>query len=395
LISVRITSNLRREMTSRAIVLDNGSGVMKVGLSGNNLPTGFFPTLIGRPEKAGLLPSMGQKDDYVGLEAFLKKGVLDLNYPMNHGIVTNWEDMERIWHHAFYYILRVPPEEHPLLLTEAPLNPRSNRELMAETMFETFYSPKLYVIIQPALALYSSGYTSGLVVDSGDGLTISVPFFEGSCIVPAMQRLEVGGRDISAYLSNLLSERGYSFSSSCSSSSASTAGFELVRELKENMLEFADTEANGSLSSQFMKHLEEETYTLPDGSQVKIGNERARAAEALFSPDLLGVESDGIHKMAHTSMMKCGVDIRKFLYGNILLSGGSTTSKGFVTRFRNSVTSLLPSTLSINVNAPHDRIHSVWIGGSILACLSTFQQMYISRKEYDEVGSSIVSKKCL
>jgi len=220
-------------------------------------------------------------------------------------------------------------------------------------------------------------------------------FFEGACIVPAMQRLDVGGRDITSYLSSLLSEKGYSFASSTSSSSSSSAGFELVRELKESMLEFAENEASASPSSAHMRHVEEETYTLPDGNPVKVGSERFRAAEALFSPDLLGVESEGVHKMAYSSMMKCGVDIRKYLYSNILLSGGTTTTRGFTNRFHNSVSSLLPSTLSINVNSPHDRIHSVWIGGSILASLSTFQQMYITRKEYDEVGSSVVSKKCL
>jgi len=278
------------------------------------------------------------------------------------------------------------------------LNPRSNRELMAETMFETFYSPKLYVIIQPALALYSSGFTSGLVIDSGDGLTFSVPFFEGAAIVPAMQRLEVGGRDLTAHLSNLLSERGYSFSSSSSSSSSvSSAGFELVRELKESLLAVAENEANGAANSLFLRHTEDERYMLPDGNSVVVGAERFRAAEALFSPDLLGVEADGIHKMAYTSIMKCGVDIRKFLYSNIQLAGGTTMTRGFEARFNNSVSGLLPSTLQslIHINAPHDRNFSVWIGGSILASLSTFQQMYITRKEYDEVGSSVVSKKCL
>jgi len=366
-----------------AIILDNGSGMMKCGLAGNNLPTAVFPTLLGRPEKAGLLAGMGQKDDYVGVEAQLKKGVLELHFPMEHGIVTNWEDMERIWHHAFYQALRVAPEEHPLLLTEAPLNPRANRELMAETMFETFYSPKLYVIIQSVLSLYSSGYTSGLVIDSGDGLTFSVPFFEGAAILPAIRRLELGGRDLTSYLRKLMAEKGYSFSSS--------AGFDLVREIKERLGEVAY-----DFAEQMRKpssHMEE-SYTLPDGQEIRLGAERFRCPEALFDPGLLGVEADGIHKMAHNSIVKCGVDVRKFLYSNILLAGGSTTFPGFTKRFTKSIEEVLPSTMNVTVNSPADRIYSVFIGGSILASLSTFQQMWITRKEYDEVGSSVVSKKC-
>jgi len=366
-----------------AIVIDNGSGLMKAGLAGNNNPTAVFPTIVGAPEKAGLCSGMGQKDDYVGLEAVLKKGVLSLNYPMDHAVVTSWPQMERIWHHTFYHALRLPPEEHPLLLTDAPLNPRANREEMAEVMFETFYVPKLYVIIQSVLALYCSGQTSGLVIDSGDGLTFAVPFFEGAAILPAIRRLEIGGRDLTSYLVKLLAEKGYSFSNS--------AGFEIVRDIKEKL---------GALALDFSEVLRspkqelEESYTLPDGHVIKIDQERYRCAEALFDPDQLGVEADGIHRMALSSIQRCGVDVRKYLYNNILLSGGTTTFSGFEKRFTHSLQSILPSTTSITVNSPNNRNYSVWIGGSVLASLNTFQQMWIDRKLYDEEGRGVVSKKC-
>jgi len=330
---------------------------------------------------------MGQKDDYVGAEAQLKKGVLDLNFPVVHGVITNQDDMTRVWHHAFYHALKVAPEEHPLLLTEAPLNPRSNREFMAETMFETFYCPKLYVIIQSVLALYSSGYTSGLVVDSGDGLTFSIPIFEGAAITPAIRRLELGGRDLTTYLMKLISEKGYTLGTN-------SAGLDRAREIKERIGAVAyDFEAEMRAPSSQL----EESYILPDGQEIKLGAERFKCPEAIFNPDLLGLEADGIDKMCISSIMKCGVDVRRNLYENILLCGGTTTFKGFVPRFEKSIRNLLPKTLgsaSIRVNAPSNRLYSVWIGGSILASLSTFQQMWITRKEYDEVGSIVVSKKC-
>merc|ERR1712152_56248 len=263
-----------------------------------------------------------------------KRGILTLKYPIEHGIVTNWDDMEKIWHHTFYNELRVAPEEHPVLLTEAPLNPKANREKMTQIMFETFNTPAMYVNIQAVLSLYASGRTTGIVMDSGDGVTHTVPIYEGYALPHAISRLD---------------------------------------------LDFDQEMENAASSSSL-----EKSYELPDGQVISIANERFRCPEALFQPALLGMESCGIHETTYNSIMKCDVDIRKDLYANTVMSGGTTMYPGIADRMQKEITALAPSPIKIKIIAPPERKYSVWIGGSILASLSTFQQMWISKQEYDE-----------
>ncbi|ESK86709.1 actin [Moniliophthora roreri MCA 2997] len=354
-------------------------------LAGDDAPRVVFPSVVGIPRRQGGTIGTRNRDSFVGDEAHAKRGILSLRYPIEHGIVTNWVYMEKIWHHTFYNELRVAPEEHPILLTEAPLNPKANREKMSQIMLETFNAPAFFVQTQAVLSLYASKRTTGVVIDSGDGATHIVPIYEGFALPHTIMRVDIAGLDLTHFLMKNLAERGYQFT---------TSDEHVVRDIKEKSCYVAlnfEEEMNKALQSS----VSEKRYELPDGRIITIENEQFLTPEALFQPHIMGLDRAGLHYTVYNSITKCDLDIRRDLYANLVLSGGTTLYPGFADRIQRELVDLVHSGgTKIQVVAPPERQYSAWIGGSISASLSTFQNLWIMKQEYDEFGPGIVHRKC-
>ncbi|XP_060611901.2 actin-3-like [Anolis sagrei] len=355
----------------------NDCRTCKAGFAGHDYPSVVFPSVVGRSNGA-------EKDFFVGTEAQTKRDILTLEYPVENGYVINWDNMEKIWHHTFYNELQVAPEEHPVLLTERPLNFKQSQEKMTQIMFETFNTPAMYVAIQPVLSLYASSRTTGVVLNIRNNYGEIVPIHEGRILPRSLFRFFMCGQDLTDYLLKLLMERGYSFTSE--------ARRGIVRDIKEKLcyvaLDFDQEMATAASSSSL-----EKSYEMPDGKVITIGNERFRCPEALFQPLLMEQETGGTHGGLWETIRHCDIDLRPYLYANTVLAGGSTMFPGFVERMHSEMTAVAPKNMKINIIDPPEHKNSVWIGGSRLASLSTFRHMCISKEEYDEAGPSIVRRK--
>ncbi|XP_076971516.1 actin, alpha skeletal muscle 2-like [Tamandua tetradactyla] len=370
-------------MENTPLVCDYGSGFSKVGYAGMEAPQAVFSTVLGKLRHDKVLVGMEEKDWFIGAEVQKNREKLNLEYPISRANITNWDHMEKIWHHSFYQVLRVAPEWHPLMVAEPPLHPTTSKERVNQIMFETFNVPALYLANQGVLSLYSSGQTSGTTIESGEGMTYLVPTFEGCPLHQSIVQMDVAGQDLTLYLLQLLAESGHSF--------MGTGDREFVQDMKEKCcyvaLDFDKEKVKAESPSYKQK------YQLPDGQEIEIGKERFFCPEALFQTDLIGNAGLGLHVAAYQSISSCDPTLWKSLYSHVLLSGGTGSCSGLQFRMQREMSALVSPSLSVKVlRCPYSTC-SAWVGGSILCSLSTFKDMWVTREEYSDIGSSVVSRK--
>ena len=377
----------------KAVVIDAGTATIRAGFADDDTPSVIIPPVVGRAKTpAGSSLEPGLKSIYVGTEAVSKRGVLDqLRNPIEHGLVTNWDDMELLWKHTFQE-LGVKSEGQPVLLTETERVPKADREKTVQIMFEQFETPSLNISTQSVLALYESGRTTGVVVHVGEGSSHTVPILEGHRIRHAILKMSVSGSDLTAYLSKLLTSHPENYGQDLRSYYTR----ELVRGYKEKMC-YVALDFNNELSSAKSADSEQnlEGLEMPDGTEVTLTkSDRIKVPEALFDPTLCGYEEPGIHWSLHSSIHKLNCDIWLDLYRNIVLAGGSTLVPRLAARLEREVDKLAKAGKRHVKVVPATGLHTSWRGGTILASLTTFKDMYINREEYEEAGPGIVHRKC-
>ncbi|XP_032270723.1 actin, alpha skeletal muscle 2-like [Phoca vitulina] len=479
---VRVTHNTMNV----PLVCDYGSGFSKVGFSGTEAPLAMFPTILGKLRHDNPLVGMQEEDWFIGDEAQKKRGELNLQHPISRATITNWDNMEKIWHHSFYQALRIAPEQHPLMVTEPPLNITSNKEKMSQgvtsllsemqtqqrsvpfdvsvllhvgpawksspdsrapnfpldlpprkelvILFETFNVPALYLANQGVLSLYASGRTSGTTIESGEGMTYFVPVIDGCPLHQSTIQMDMAGQDLTLYLLQLLTDSGHSL--------VSTGDWEYIRHVKEKCcyvaLDFDKEKLKADSPSYAQK------YQLPDGQEITLGQEKFLCPEGLFQADIMvrvdlseqghsqhcdesgvfaaqahacwvwhvlddsrrsafsdfiprlrGRNGLGIHMKAFQSVSSCNSALWKVLFGHIVLSGGTSSCSGLRFRMQREIAALVSPTINVKVSTCPSSIYSAWLGGSILCSLSTFKDMWVTSKEYKDIGSSIISRRAL
>lgn len=384
-------------LMNQPIVMDVGTSTTKAGFAGGAKPKVIVGTKVGKAKHMRIMPGgaldqemTGPSTTFVGSKLDEHRGAFILDYPMDKGYVQDgsWDAMDKLFEHVYAkQNLNAKMDEHPVLLTEAPLNPGTNREQLAELFFETYRAPAVFFSPPAVLSLYASGRATGVVLDVGEGVTHCVPVYEGYALPHSITRSDVAGRDVSRHLQLLLRKSGLAFTT--------TAESDLVKTMKEELCyvkQNGKAEKSGSAPSSTEDDAAKVVYQLPDGQTVNISSERYQAPELLFNPSTIGSEEVGVAGALVDSIMKSDLDLRPTLFSQIVLAGGSTCTPGFGDRLLSEVRAKAPTHTRIRISAPPERIHSAWAGGSILASLSTFKNMWVTRSEYEEYGKSLMHR---
>ena len=402
-----------------ALVLDIGSHLTKAGYAGEDAPRVVVPSYVGTISSGSEMDVETQY--FPGDKLYLRRDSMKVRPVVQNKF--DWELVEQLTKDSIQNELKLETKDHPFIVSEPSIHDRETRTKFTEMMFESFGVPACYIVKSGVLSSFASGRSTSLVLDSGGNFTYSVPVHDGYVLQKGILCFNIGGETITTKLQENLQSRvavrpNYTFTKQikCMVEAGETTGAidftieehdypntdpsfhdfmvrEIVREVKESSCKVSDT----PYSETGFSNVPATGYELPDGVNIELGNERFSIPEVLFTGDEKTVGFSGLHQMVYDSITRCDMDIRRELYGNIVVTGGNSLFAGVTERLQKKMNELTTQNMKVKLIAPLSSIErrfSSWIGGSILASLGSFQQMWMSKQEYDEHGSFLVERKC-
>ena len=369
---------------NKQIIIDLGSSEIKAGFLGNPPEIKRLPNIIGE-NLCKINPSIINKPHYISSECDQYYSDLSIRNPIQRGNFINEDDIPLIFEYIFSQLgLNLEQiKEHPLLITEPLNNKYSNSENISQILFEKMNIPALIFAKQPLLSLISTGYSTGIVLESGSDITQSCVSYEGYLIENSCLRFDYGGKDVSNTLNILLKQRN---------SDINYINFfddiKVLNDIKEKQCYIKtlkdDNEDFVSIHSE---------YILPDGSKLNLQDEKILAPEILFNNKLIFQEYFPFHEMVINSIDKCDINIKGKLYKTIVMSGGNTKFKGIEEKMKTNLSYLIPRGVDIKLRIQENPELNCWNGGNIVASLSTFNKMLVYKKEWEECGKNIIHVK--
>jgi len=363
------------------VVIDNGTFSIKAGLAGTDQPHIIIPSVVGTAKNQSDMVGILNKAHFIGNEALAKEKLLNLYNPITNGVITNWDYITYIWQELFLNQFPMSLEDKTILVTEKAGTPASAIKTTGEIFFEKFQAKGFFSCQQSVLALFSAGLLTGIVLDCGESRSSVVPVYEGFTNRHAKMDSPLCGSYLTEYMKEMVIARD-----------SHTEGFpiDVFRALKEK-----NAYVPIDFQAEDQTHDSNETINLINGYSYKLGKEKYQCSEVFFDPSIRKEQFDGIHQILFDSIMKCDIDIRKELYKNILVCGGTSMLHGYAERIEKEVIALAPPSMKIRVIAPPQRKNAVWTGGSILGSRDFFfQTMVVTKEEFLECGENIIRQKC-
>ena len=383
------------ESLKQPIIIDLGSSEIKAGFSGEEKPSIKFKSYIGEPKFKKVFSALYKENQEIkvqtiGDDCLNNIGLLKLRNPIKHGILTNEQDIIPLFNYI-YSKLGVSPEEiseHPVVITEPLLNPYSNREKISNSLFDDLGVPAIFFACQPILSLFSTSSTTGIILESGEGVSQSCIVYEGYSLPNTYERFDYGGGDVTNVLKILMKKKGYQLLNSNE--------YRFISDMKEKYCFLLSSKYNLNFNNvRKALNAQKINYYLPDGTSISLGDERIIASEILFKPELIGKEFLGLSDIILSSINKAEIQLRSKAYENIVLSGGNILMKGLEDKIKDDIIQKSNKIIKVNVNTIKEPQISCWVGGNIISSLDIFNKISITKKEWEEKGNKIIHVKTI